>query len=105
MTGQINQLREALQAIPSRGSQGSERESLVSELEAIPSQLEALAKMIQPIDGQAPSTDDAALGWEQYRVLSLKLSRLATRVEELAAPTPQPAGKAAGGKSGAAKKK
>ena len=36
------------------------------------------------LDGSSPTAEDASHGWEQYRFLALKLSRLAARVEELA---------------------
>ena len=76
MQTQINGLREALQAMP-KGKDSSERDALASELEGVPSQLDRLSTLIVPPDGKEPSQEDAAHGWEQYRSLSLKLSRLA----------------------------
>ena len=89
MTQQIAALREALGAM-ARLASAAERESLSSELEAIPAQLEGLGATLSPESGAMPSVEDASHGWEQYRNLSLKLSRLATRIEELAL-APQPA--------------
>ena len=67
----------------------------------MPLQLEALSQLIEPPNGQ-PTPEDASRGWEQYRTLSLKLSRLATRLEELTAPpaVPNVPVKAGGGGGG-----
>ena len=86
MQTQINGLREALQAMP-KGKDSSEGDALASELEGVPSQLDRLSTLIVPPDGKEPSQEDAAHGWEQYRSLSLKLSRLANKIEELATAT------------------
>ena len=48
-------------------------------------QIRALSARIQPTDGSALTEEDASQGWELYRALSLKMTRLAGRVEELLA--------------------
>jgi hypothetical protein len=86
MHAQIAQLREALGTMPP--TRGGERDNLLNELEAIPGQLEKLSVLIVPTDGSVAQLEDATQGWEQYRTLSLKLSRLANRIEELAVAAP-----------------
>ena len=88
-------MRESLKAIP-KGSASSavgvERESISTELESVPSQLERFATFMdehgadEKRKGPPPlvSSEDAAYAWEQYRAVCLKLSRLPSRVEELA---------------------
>jgi hypothetical protein len=111
MHTQISELRESVLAIP-RGNLSAtgsaERESLLTELDAIPAQLEALSRFISPQGGAdanggaadggggigacatsgaqetQPTPEDTSHGWEQYRSLSLKVSRLAARVDECA---------------------
>ena len=64
--------------------QKMERDTLAKELEVILPQLKTLSLLISPPSGMPSSPEDASHGWEQYRALALKLSRLATRIEELA---------------------
>lgn len=88
MRAQVGALREALAAMPRLAHTDKEREALAADLEAVPAQLEALTETISPATGAPPSVEDASNGWEQYRCLALKVTRLASRIDELAVAAP-----------------
>ena len=80
-------MKQALAGVPRSNpasAVGAERESIAGELENAPAQLERLATLLKGFGKTGAPPDELAAAWEQYRALSLKLTRLPVRLEELA---------------------
>ena len=78
-------MKQALAGVPRSNPASPWRSASRSQVsESAPAQLERLATLLKGFGKTGAPPDELAAAWEQYRALSLKLTRLPVRLEELA---------------------